>query len=224
MPSSRWLPRPRGMQTASGNAQLRENRIKLLFPQLVRGIGSSVLIREQKTRFATTFGKKPKKSYFNLEAETIRRYTDYAHNCHTLLSLHRQLDKCESEMKKREAYVSQSQLLAYLHSKRGRVQPRKLAKALADPMMKWRQSRVRCFKFSFSAPVHLNFALVTVLKKESHKLDGRIANRSLSAIQSALSRIGSRRHVAIRFVCEHWRDLRLVMEQLSNGEKGSVEA
>ncbi len=99
-----------------------------------------------------------------IEAEIIRRFADYVHHCHELSALHRDINECESELKRRETYVSQLQLLDYLHSKRGRVSPPKLAKALAGlPLMNWRQSGWRCRKFAAPAHRQFNFLILKIV-------------------------------------------------------------
>jgi hypothetical protein len=157
-----------------------------------------------------------------IETETIRRYADYVHRCQPLLSLHSEIKQWELELKAREAYVSQSQLLHYLHSKRGRVQPRKLAKALAGlPTMNWRQSSARCYAFPATVQVGFNFAVLKTMLALARRLKTSILDSSQSAIQGAFRKLGNQRHASRRFFREHWRDLRLLIEELSSGEKFS---
>jgi hypothetical protein len=155
-----------------------------------------------------------------IEAETIRRYTAYAHRCQRLMSLHWEINEFERLLKAREAYVSQSQLLHYLHSKRGRVQPRKLAKALAGlPMMNWRQSRERCRSFQGTAQIQFNYHIFAIMLSLRRKLGVSIHDSSWREIEQAFRKLGNQSHVSMRFFREHWRDFRLVIEELSKHDK-----
>ena len=154
-----------------------------------------------------------------IELETVRRYTVYCHRCRQLLLLQTQADQLDRGLKAREAYVCQSQLLHHIHSKRGRIQPRKLANALAGlPTMNWRQSQTRCRKFPIKTlQKDFNYQVLERILKIAKCFPTPITTVSPKSISDALRKMGNRRRADMHFLGEYWRDFRLTLEEASNG-------
>jgi hypothetical protein len=165
-----------------------------------------------------------------VELETIRRYTLYAHACRRFRLLRDKADQLEREVRSREAFVCQSQLLDYLHSKRGRVEPRKLASALAGlPTMNWRQSRIRCYGLPCNSERGFNYQILEIILKLTKRLHASLENVSPGSIESAFRKLPNQRRSSMRFLRDNWRAFRLTIEamgaeSISPGELSYVVA
>jgi hypothetical protein len=153
----------------------------------------------------------------DIELETVRRYTLYVHRCRELQSLQNEADEFDRQLKAREAHVCQSELLAYIHSKRGRIQPRKLANALAGlPTMNWRQSQTRCREFPIKIDKDFNYQVLELVLKLTKRLRTSLTAASPNTISNTFRRMGSSRRADMRFLADKWRDFRLTLEEASN--------
>jgi len=155
----------------------------------------------------------------DIELETVRRYTLYVHRCRELQLRQNETDEFDRQLKAREAHVCQSELLAYIHSKRGRIHPRKLANALAGlPTMNWRQSQARCRQFPIKLDKHFNYRVLELVLKLTKRLRTSLTDASPALISNTLRRVGSPRRADIRFVADNWRDFRLTLEEACNAQ------
>jgi hypothetical protein len=70
-------------------------------------------------------------------------------------------------------------------TKRGRVQPRKLANALGGlPTMNWRQSRTRCNHFPITAERQFNYQIFEVILKLTKRLRSSLTDSSMDSISN----------------------------------------
>jgi hypothetical protein len=124
-----------------------------------------------------------------------------------------------------EAYIFQSELLDFLHS-RGRyaVNPRNIADALAGlPGMKWRQSFARCADMPFNTPLQ-EYQVLEVISEISTRLPEEIKELPLDSFRAALLKRSRRPDYTRQFLRDRWRDLRLAIEECWNLRADDAEA
>lgn len=112
-----------------------------------------------------------------------------------------------------EAYIFQSELLDFLHS-RGRyaINPRNLADALAGlPGMKWRQSFARCAHMQFNTPSQ-EYQVLGVISEISTRLSQE-GEEPLKVFRDDLLKRSRTPDHTRQFLRNHWRDLRLTIEE-----------
>jgi hypothetical protein len=164
-----------------------------------------------------------------LESETIRRYTQIAHDAKALWALSADRDAFEMQLTKEEAFVFQHELLSFLKSKdRYAIEPRQLADSLAGlPTMVWRQSYVRCSQMPYESEPHLHYQVLQVIREVWSMRPKPILEPPAQFFTTKLAGLPKRRGYVRDFLLKHCRDLRLAIEECSKlnhpGESWPVE-
>lgn len=111
-----------------------------------------------------------------------------------------------------KAYVFQSELLDFLHSRRYAINPHNLADALAGlPGMKWRQSFARCSGMEFNRPAQ-EYEVLEFIAEIYGRLPEEI-KEPLEFFRSELLKRTKKPDYTRKFLREHWRNLRLAIEE-----------
>jgi len=133
-------------------------------------------------------------------------------------------DALEKRSRDQEAYVSRSELLDFLLSKRRALTPRNLANALAGlPNMRWRQSLVRCSGMPFNE-ARLDYRVFQVVAKISSRLPESVTKPPVEFFRSELLKHPKKFGHAAQYLKDNWRDLRLAIEEVwkTKQERGSI--
>lgn len=148
-----------------------------------------------------------------LRDELDRRAEVLRKNQESILTKRRECVELETEIRDGETRIYLSELLDFLRSGRRALNPMNLANALAGlPDMRWRQSDTRCSKMNEDHyPLHPYsvFLAVEYLCKRASAIS---AQSVVDSFQTALSKLPARDKRD--FLCEHWRDFRLAIEEV----------
>ncbi len=152
------------------------------------------------------------------DADTIKEEaTSRLQRLHQLGDDHKKLlsesEALDKKLRDQKAYVSRSELLDFLLSRRYAVKPRNLANALAGlPSMRWRQSFSRCSSMSFNE-VRLHYRVFEVISniwgRQSEGLDEPPVERFRARLLNLPKKLGYTR----QFLWDNWSDLRLAIEE-----------
>lgn len=111
------------------------------------------------------------------------------------------------------AYVFQAELLDFLRSRRYAVSPRNLGDALAGlPGMKWRQSFERRSGMQFNSPAQ-EYEVFELLLVICSRLPDETDEHPREFIRAELLKRSRSSDNTRRFLRDHWRDLRLAIDE-----------
>ena len=136
------------------------------------------------------------------------------HNEEDLKKLQTERDGLDRKLSDQEAYVYRSELLDFLRSGRYAVNPNNLANALAGlPLMKWRQSFLRCSGMPHNLP-RSAYSIFEVLAEIWGRRSKEFEELPLEFFRAEVLKLSKKEFGYTReFLYEHWRDLRLAIEE-----------
>jgi len=101
-----------------------------------------------------------------LERACVKRKADYAAAAGLSRHLQESMVELREELRRREAHVSQAELLEFIASKRYTITPITLANAMAGlPFISWRHSAARCNELAVEVAVGLSYQMFQDLKR-----------------------------------------------------------
>jgi hypothetical protein len=113
-----------------------------------------------------------------------------------------------------EAYLSRSELLDYLISRRYAINPRNLANALAGlPGMKWRQSHLRCSRMSFEAEARPEFQVFEMLSRIWNHQSWASQEPPIELFRADLLKHSKKSANTKQFLRKNWRDLKFAIDE-----------
>lgn len=118
-----------------------------------------------------------------------------------------------------EAFAYRSELLDFLHSRRYAINPRKLANALAGlPLMKWRQSFVRCSGITFDLEARREYRVFEVFSSICSRQSDRLKDPPLELFRAELLRLPKKLGYTRQFLWDNWHDLRAAIDECWKSE------
>jgi hypothetical protein len=159
-----------------------------------------------------------------LVSEIIKRYRRLIHFQKQLWSAQKETNIVENKLLDQEAYVCQTQLLNYLHSRRYNVEPLSIADALAGlPIMVWRQSYSRCSAMPYESEPHLLYQVFQIIDKICGRRPFGTPDSPTEFFKRELTASIQGKSHAGAFLRTNWRDLRLAIEKVQNSNLPPAE-
>jgi hypothetical protein len=133
-------------------------------------------------------------------------------------------DALDKKSLAQEAYVYASELLDFLQSGRRAVNPKNVANALAGlPMIRWRQSHLRCSRMPLDQP-RPHYSVLEVILKMWKRRRGESKASLIEFFKAQLPKLPKKLGYTRDFLLENWRDLRLAFEECLTREHEDGEA
>jgi hypothetical protein len=131
-------------------------------------------------------------------------------------------DALYEKLRDQEAYVSSSELLDFLLSRRYAFNPRNLANALAGlPRMKWRQSFARCSGMSFDEK-RLSYCVFEVISRIWNRLPEELEEPPREFFRAELLKLSKNVGYTRQFLWNNWSDLKVAIEECSKLKQPST--
>jgi hypothetical protein len=163
---------------------------------------------EQAERAATQFPTNPKIQDLQQRAQ---RNADYV--LKRIAKLNVRVDQLRTELRRREAHFSQSEMLEFLQSDRYSFIPLNIAKAMAGvPRITWRQSAARLAKVEVSHPHEAEYKRFQMFAAAFGPKVPKHAESAIERVQGFLSRKSSR-DFAIERLRKDWYFVKVGIER-----------
>jgi hypothetical protein len=149
--------------------------------------------------------------------QITKRRDSLTRTTENLQQLNKERDALNTKVLDQESYLFCSELLDYLlQSGRYAVKPRPLANALAGlPKMRWRQSHSRCAKMPLDSETHLYYRTWDTIRRICTRNHAHRVEVFVEFFRISILRLPTKIYMR-QFLCKHWRDLRLAIEECWN--------
>jgi hypothetical protein len=119
----------------------------------------------------------------------------------------------EKKLNQEGAFVSQSELLSFLKSKRYAINPRNVANAIAGlPFLTWRQSLERCKKIKCTLPESHEYCIFKAICYILRKKQPRFADTAQKFFQLEIEKLPAEHEYAKTFLAKNWWYLKSAIE------------
>jgi hypothetical protein len=113
-----------------------------------------------------------------------------------------------------EAYVSRTELLDFLQSRRYALNPRNLANALAGlPTMKWRQSFARCARMAFDSGPSFEYQIWEVISEVWSRRPSEFKEPPLDFFRDELLQLPKTLAYNRQFLWDNWSDMKVALQE-----------
>ena len=147
-----------------------------------------------------------------VQEEALNRFQRLLQAANDLKNLETKREALHKQWLDQKAYVFQSELLDFLLSRRYAVNPHNIADALAGlPGMKWRQSFARCSGMEFNQPAQ-EYEVLELIAEICGRLSKEV-KEPLEFFRFELLKRSKKPDYTRKFLREHWRDVRLAIEE-----------
>jgi hypothetical protein len=154
-----------------------------------------------------------------IQAELGRRELSQREFLEDLARTENEYRDLDLRVRNEETYWYCSELLDFLHSPRCALNPLSLANSLAGlPTMKWRQSRARCSILTDDWAVGLPYLVVCALALIWKRRNADFQGAPTQFFRDELAKLPGKHRQAQTCLSEHWRDLKLAIEQCWESE------
>ena len=141
----------------------------------------------------------------------------------TLDDCKRQLNQAERKLTDQEAHFAQSEVLKFLRCGRNRLNPKRLADAMAGlPRLGCRQSSRLCAKQSCELWPHPHYQMLTIIERIWQGIGPKDRNLAVEIFRNEIILLPKKspktNEAYLRHLCQNWRYLRLaIMDCLKQG-------
>ena len=123
----------------------------------------------------------------------------------------------EVQLRNQEAVFYQTELLSYLTTKRGTVEPLSIANALAGlPIMGWRQSYDRCSAMQYESEPHLSYRLLCAINEIWRKRPENLVPHPVDFFRLGVLDLPSKHSSARDYLMKNWHDFKVSLEESWN--------
>lgn len=149
-----------------------------------------------------------------IEDERTRRQERLLQLEAELKKLTDEFDALSNKLRGQEAYVSRSELLGFLLSRRRAVNPRNMANALAGlPTMKWRQSFARCALMPFGSDPSYEYQIVETISEIWSRRPSDFKEPPFEYFRAKLLGLPKTLGYTRRVIWENWSDMKMALQE-----------